>query len=557
MRSSPRFPLYIFLLLFSLGFLSRLGPFGESIFNFEFDFSAIFSPINKDPNPEFIDKATLIYLDEASHQELNQPDNVTWDRSLHAQLIDKLTEAGAALVYFDILFAQDSDDPIADQALEDAIRRNGNVILIAQLTNAWSGGVFSEQAILPLSRFRQAAAGWGLAALRESSDGAIRRMPVDLNETTLSGPKVAAQFVMGTDQTEQSTIHSSEYLRFYSDDPAKPENVWSYKELLKDSFPTQRLKDKWVFIGVDQTIGFTGTKKDTFKTVYSRLSGNRWNGLDFHVTAFENFLSDQYVRRVSFLQEIFWLLGGSLLLVLSLLLPFVRQRIFYMIFLTVALPSIAVIWSSVGSTTTPFLSILAIQTPVMALILMRDQPIVYDVFISYSFSDALEYRFLEPLTTAFNDQGIRWWLDEDKLRGGTSFAEPILKAIQESQAIVVIISKSALYSKEMEFEVRQANFNKKKIIPIYLDRFEIEKLENDPIVKKGLIQHISKKLVARYLFSDKLVPEEFARLAERIAFDLKLIRVRAQLTKFINKVKPAAALPEPVAAASPTPELNE
>ncbi len=159
MRNSPRFPLYIFLLLFSLGFLSRLGPFGESIFNLEFDFSAIFSPINKEPDPEFMDKATLIYLDEASHQELNQPDNVTWDRSLHAKLIDKLTEAGAALVYFDILFAQDSDDPIADQALEDAIRRNGNVILIAQLTNAWSGGVFSEQAILPLSRFRQAAAG--------------------------------------------------------------------------------------------------------------------------------------------------------------------------------------------------------------------------------------------------------------------------------------------------------------------------------------------------------------------------------------------------------------
>ncbi len=237
-------------------------------------------------------------------------------------------------------------------------------------------------------------------------------MPVDLSETTLSGPKVAAQFVMGVDKIKQSTTHSSEYLRFYSDDPAKAENVWSYKELLKDSFPTQRLKDKWVFIGVDQTIGFTGTKKDTFKTVYSRLSGNRWNGVDFHVTAFENFLSDQYVRRVSFLQEIFWLIGGSLLLVLSLLLPFVRQRIFYMIFLAVALPSIAVIWSSLASVTTPFLTILAIQTPVMALILMRDQPIVYDVFISYSFSDALEYRFLEPLTTAFNDQGIRWWLDE-------------------------------------------------------------------------------------------------------------------------------------------------
>jgi hypothetical protein len=67
MRNSPRFPLYIFLLLFLLGFLSRLGPFGETLFNLEFDYSAIVSPFSKDPDPEFIEKAALIYLDEASH----------------------------------------------------------------------------------------------------------------------------------------------------------------------------------------------------------------------------------------------------------------------------------------------------------------------------------------------------------------------------------------------------------------------------------------------------------------------------------------------------------
>lgn len=557
MRNPRWFPVYVFLLLIGLGFLSRLGPFGEALFNLEFDYATVLSPLTKQPDPEFTEKASLIYLDEASHQELNQPDKASWDRSLHAKLLDRLTEAEAGLVYFDILFAQESGDEAADQALEDAIRRNGKVILIAQLTNSWSGGVFSEQAILPLRRFREAAAGWGLAALREGSDGAIRRMPFDLSETTLSGPKVAARFLTGRIEVNDIKTQSSDYLRFYSDDPAKLENVWSYKQLLDDSVPNQRLKGKWFFIGVDQTIGFTGAKKDTFKSAYSRLSGSRWNGVDFHVTALENFLSGQYIKRVSFLTEIFWLIAGGLCLTASLLLPFVRQRIIYMVFLAVVVPSVAVLWSSVASTTTPFLSILLIQVPLMALILLRDQPIVYDVFISYSFSDALAYKFLKPLTAAFNDEGIRWWLDEDKLRGGSSFAEPILKAIQESQAIVVIISKSALYSKEMEFEVRQAIFNKKKVIPVYLDRFEIEKLENDPVVKKGLIQYISKVLVARYLFSDKLVPEEFARLANRIAFDLKLIRVRSILTKLINKIKPAASLPEPKDTAEFNPELHE
>ncbi|MCB1121956.1 MAG: CHASE2 domain-containing protein, partial [Verrucomicrobiae bacterium] len=258
MRRSPFFPLYIFLLLFTMGFLSRLGPFGEALFNFEFDYATVFSPLTKEPDPEFTEKASLIYLDEASHQELNQPDKASWDRSLHAKLINRLTRAGAELVYFDILFSQESEDPAADQALEEAIRNNGKVILIAQLTNTWSGGVFSEQAILPLGRFREAAAGWGMAALRESSDGAIRRMPVDLNETTLSGPKVAARFLKGEKPVEKAETSGNAYLRFYSDDPASLDNVWSYKQLLDDSVPDQRLKGKWFFIGVDQTIGFTG-----------------------------------------------------------------------------------------------------------------------------------------------------------------------------------------------------------------------------------------------------------------------------------------------------------
>ncbi|MCB1120602.1 MAG: hypothetical protein KJT03_03565, partial [Verrucomicrobiae bacterium] len=65
------------------------------------------------------------------------------------------------------------------------------------------------------------------------------------------------------------------------------------------------------------------------------------------------------------------------------------------------------------------------------------------------------------------------------------------------------------------------------------------------------------KLVARYLFSDKMVPEEFARLAERIAFDLKLLRIRAITTRLINKFKRQKSLPQPGVAAESIIEPHE
>src|SRR5689334_5375002 len=46
------------------------------------------------------DDARLIYMDEISHEKLNQPLTAPWDRSLHAALIDRLTQEGAKTIVF-------------------------------------------------------------------------------------------------------------------------------------------------------------------------------------------------------------------------------------------------------------------------------------------------------------------------------------------------------------------------------------------------------------------------------------------------------------------------
>ena len=72
----------------------------------------------------------LVYIDEESGRQLHQSFSQRWDRSLHTQLLDRLTKDGAKLVYYDIFFGEE-DDPQKDAAFAEAIHKNGNVVLIA------------------------------------------------------------------------------------------------------------------------------------------------------------------------------------------------------------------------------------------------------------------------------------------------------------------------------------------------------------------------------------------------------------------------------------------
>src|SRR6266700_1189314 len=46
----------------------------------------------------------LVYLDEYSAKQLNQPLDDVWNRALHVRLLDRLTQEKARLVFYDISF---------------------------------------------------------------------------------------------------------------------------------------------------------------------------------------------------------------------------------------------------------------------------------------------------------------------------------------------------------------------------------------------------------------------------------------------------------------------
>ena len=81
---------------------------------------------NSSQPPEIV----LVTIDEPSFAELQL--QWPWPRSLHAQLIDRLNEAGASVIGLDILFSEPSQ-PDEDSALTEAIRRAGRVVLAGTL----------------------------------------------------------------------------------------------------------------------------------------------------------------------------------------------------------------------------------------------------------------------------------------------------------------------------------------------------------------------------------------------------------------------------------------
>jgi CHASE2 domain-containing sensor protein len=122
-----------------------------------------------------VTNVAVIYMDEASHAELKQPVLLPWDRSLHAQLIEQLSAAGARAIVFDILFTEPSADPAADERLAKAILESGRVILAGNYLEAKPvpDVVFGREE-LPYDLFSHGAAGWGNANFFPDPDYGIR-----------------------------------------------------------------------------------------------------------------------------------------------------------------------------------------------------------------------------------------------------------------------------------------------------------------------------------------------------------------------------------------------
>jgi adenylate cyclase len=101
-----------------------------------------------------------------------------WPRSLHAQAIDNLSQAGAKVIGFDVVFADSSPD---DEMLAAAMARADNVVLAAVGTQTVSGTgveITYDSFLLPTAPLEQAASSVGHANVVPDGDGTVRRLPL-------------------------------------------------------------------------------------------------------------------------------------------------------------------------------------------------------------------------------------------------------------------------------------------------------------------------------------------------------------------------------------------
>ena len=114
---------------------------------------------------------TVVAIDDASLREIGR---WPWPRRVHADLIDRLTVAGAAVIGVDVAFAEPAtDDPGGDAALARAIEMSGRVVLPVIPSRLDPAGQVIE--LLPMPDLPTAAASLGHTEMVADADGVVRR----------------------------------------------------------------------------------------------------------------------------------------------------------------------------------------------------------------------------------------------------------------------------------------------------------------------------------------------------------------------------------------------
>lgn len=189
-----------------------------------------------------------------------------WSRSIHADLVDRLTPAGPRVIAFDVDFSTPRTRK-EDADLARAVSRSGRVVLAAFHDHrVMDGGAVVEYANLPYPALRDAASAVGSINLPIDADGAIRRAPLETPMLGAEGSSFALQTARASLDALGPPVPRSEdgsltigahtatlgpednfYIRFMGGPWTVP--VVSFVDVLRGTVPASRFTDKIVLVG--------------------------------------------------------------------------------------------------------------------------------------------------------------------------------------------------------------------------------------------------------------------------------------------------------------------
>lgn len=227
----------------------------------------------------------IVGIDEASFAAIGK--RWPWPRDLHARLIDRLYEDGAAVIGFDVMFSEAASNK-EDSRLAATIRRAGNVVLAADHAYRESESLRQWMRVDPLPMFLEAGALSGLTSATLDADALLRRVPdahdifwrqvIAMLKRQRPDLDLAGGIAEGAMIRHLGPAHTFPYVPFH--------------RVLDGGLPPGFFRDQVVLVGRDVRASpeVGSAQSDLFATPFLGGSGELTPGVEVQATLLENAL---------------------------------------------------------------------------------------------------------------------------------------------------------------------------------------------------------------------------------------------------------------------------
>ncbi|MBI3881028.1 MAG: adenylate/guanylate cyclase domain-containing protein [Verrucomicrobia bacterium] len=244
-------------------------------------------------------EAVIVYMDEDAHRELGQPNDASWDRGLHARLVERLTAEGARAVVFDIVFTDPNRrHPEGDERFARAIAANRRVILGEDFGFTPEGAPTAYAANV---MFREGAVS-GITSLRNEQDFIVWRhlhVPPHPDADNFSSMAWETAQLLGVAEAQNPTNRARGRWMNYYGPPGTIPSVSFHRALETNAaVPAEFFSNQVVFVGANTKTKFSGERKDELRTPYT--SGFQFvAAVDVQATQFLNLLRGDWLTRMT------------------------------------------------------------------------------------------------------------------------------------------------------------------------------------------------------------------------------------------------------------------
>jgi len=280
-------------------------------YNLLFDLADVLRSAERPP------ELVMVYMDDDSERILGQEAKPRWDRSLHAQLLERLTRAQARAVIFDVLFfgpgGGGEEAERADARLAQAIADSGRVVLAANLVTIKNErgdlAEFGREALqLPYEGFRMGAgtnlAAWGIAQLSAEKDLIVRRhfhgpWTGDRIEAIPSLTWAAAE-LLGVPAVRPVGAQSRERWVNYYGGPRFLDYSPYWEALESDAVSDSRFRGRVVVVGAMSQAGSRSERRDEYATPFRSRAEERFTFMpaaEVHATMLLNLIRGDWLER--------------------------------------------------------------------------------------------------------------------------------------------------------------------------------------------------------------------------------------------------------------------